>query len=218
MLQTNIYRMRLSELFLAGTVLFLAACGGQESTENINSMEDIEPTTEEVEEPKVLPMEYVTIETSKGNISLELDPNKAPITVENFLNYVDQGFYDGTIFHRVISNFMIQGGGMTPDGERKETDAPIILESDNGLSNDVGTVAMARTNAPNSATAQFFINVTDNHFLNYSPNNPGYAVFGRVTSGMEVVNEIRQVETGVFQGMRDWPVETVEILSVKRDS
>ncbi len=210
--------MRISELVLAGTVLFLAACGGQESSNNMNTMEDLAPTPDQIEEPKVLPMEYVTIETSMGNISLELDPNAAPITVENFLSYVDQGFYDGTIFHRVISNFMIQGGGMTPDGGRKETSAPIILESDNGLSNSQGTIAMARTNAPNSATAQFFINVTDNDFLNFAPNNPGYAVFGKVVSGMDVVNEIRQVETGVFQGMRDWPVETVEIISVKRDS
>lgn len=162
------------------------------------------------------PMEYVVIETNKGDITLELDPNKAPETVANFLSYVDAGHYDNTVFHRVMSNFMIQGGGFTADGNQKPTQSPIQLESQNGLGNDIGTVAMARTNAPNSATAQFFINVTQNDFLNYKPGNPGYAVFGKVTSGMDVVNEIRQVETRNFNGHADWPVEDVTIVKARR--
>ncbi|MCZ4408973.1 peptidylprolyl isomerase [Cryomorphaceae bacterium 1068] len=162
-------------------------------------------------------MEYVVIETNKGNISLELDPNKAPITVANFMAYVDAGFYDNTVFHRVIDGFMIQGGGFTDEGDRKETRDPIILESENGLKNDVGTIAMARTNAPNSATAQFFINLKDNGFLNYAPGNAGYAVFGKVTSGMDVVNEIRKAETTVKKGMSDWPEEEVIMTKVYRE-
>lgn len=204
-------------IFILG---IFAACSS-ESKQSTNDVE-VEPETieqeqieEETQEP--IDMEYVVIETSKGNISLELDPNKAPVTVANFLAYVDNGFYDGTVFHRVIDNFMIQGGGFTPDGERKETRDPIVLESQNGLSNDIGTIAMARTNAPNSATAQFFINVKDNGFLNYAPGNPGYAVFGKVTSGMDVINEIRQVETGIKQGMQDWPNEDVVIVKASRE-
>lgn len=175
-----------------------------------------EKTIEVESEKPVLAMEYVTMKTTKGEIILELDPNKAPQTVANFLEYVDAKHYDGTVFHRVIPNFMIQGGGFTPDGSQKPTNGPIFLESNNGLKNDVGTIAMARTNAPNSATCQFFINVQDNGFLNYSPNNPGYAVFGKVTGGMDVVNNIRQVATGSRNGMGDWPVETVMIESIRR--
>ena len=160
---------------------------------------------------------YVNVETSQGDFVLELDSGRAPVTVNNFLTYVDEGFYDGTIFHRVIDNFMIQGGGFTVDGQQKPTNDPIMLESQTGLKNNVGTVAMARTNAPNSATAQFFINVKDNDFLNYTPGNPGYAVFGKVASGMETVNAIRGVETGTFQQMGDWPVEPVIIKSIKRE-
>lgn len=186
----------------------------QKTTEpaEIQSKELIEEET-----PEPLPMEYIVIETNKGNISLELDPNKAPITVANFIAYVDAGFYDNTVFHRVIDGFMIQGGGFTTDGSKKDTRDPIMLESENGLTNDVGTIAMARTNAPNSATAQFFVNLKDNGFLNYSPGNPGYAVFGKVSSGMDVVNEIRQVETGVKQGMSDWPNEEVIIIKATRE-
>lgn len=168
------------------------------------------------QEPEEIKTVLVTIETSKGDISLELDSTRAPQTVNNFLSYVDKGFYDGTIFHRVISNFMIQGGGFTPDGTQKPTGDPIFLESQNGLKNDVGTIAMARTNAPNSATCQFFINVKDNDFLNYAPGNPGYAVFGKVVAGMDVVSQIKGVETGKYKGMGDWPVEPVVIKSVKR--
>jgi cyclophilin family peptidyl-prolyl cis-trans isomerase len=202
--------------FILGT---LASCSnsnnGQQETKDSEPAEEMDQTEEET--PELLEMEYVILETSKGNISLELDPNKAPITVANFLAYVDSGFYDGTVFHRVIDGFMIQGGGFTTDGDRKETRDPILLESQNGLSNKLGTVAMARTNAPNSATAQFFINVKDNDFLNYAPGNPGYAVFGKVTSGMDVINEIRQAETGVRQGMPDWPTEDIVIVKAYRE-
>lgn len=183
----------------------------EESAQNLQTQESPD------QQPETKPMEYVVMKTNKGEVTLELDPNAAPVTVENFLTYVDEGFYDGTVFHRVIDNFMIQGGGFTTDGQKKETRNPIILESQNGLRNEVGTIAMARTNAPNSATAQFFINVKDNDFLNYSSGNPGYAVFGRVTSGMEVVNEIRQVQTGVKNGMRDWPEEPVIIEKMYRE-
>ena len=156
----------------------------------------------------------VVIETSKGNIEIELNQEKAPISVKNFLNYVKNNHYDGTVFHRVISNFMIQGGGFTPDGEQKPVDNPIKLESNNGLKNDEGTIAMARTNIPDSATSQFFINVKSNDLLNYVPGNDGYAVFGKVISGMEVVNEIKAVNTGIKFGMQDWPTEDVVITKI----
>ena len=156
----------------------------------------------------------VVMETSKGNIEIELNSEKAPISVKNFLNYVDKKHYDGTVFHRVISNFMIQGGGFTPDGEQKPVDGPIKLESNNGLKNDEGTIAMARTNIPDSATSQFFINVKGNDLLNYAPGNDGYAVFGKVISGMEVVNEIKAVNTGMKFGMQDWPTEDVVITKI----
>ncbi len=155
--------------------------------------------------------EIAVLETTKGNIEIELNRAKAPITVANFVTYVNEGFYNGTIFHRVISNFMIQGGGFTPDGTEKDTHAPIKLESNNGLHNGIGTVAMARTNAPNSATSQFFINVADNSFLDYAPGNDGYAVFGKVVSGMDTVNAIKSVETSTNGGSDDWPTEDVII-------
>ena len=140
----------------------------------------------------------VRLATSAGDIVVELDAAKAPKSVDNFLQYVKAGHYDGTVFHRVIPNFMIQGGGMTPDGTQKSTRAPIGLESRNGLKNDRGTLAMARTMIPDSATAQFFINVKDNDFLNQpqSRDGNGYTVFGKVVSGMDVVDKIRVVPTG----------------------
>ena len=159
----------------------------------------------------------VKMETSKGTIVLELDAANAPLTVENFLTYAREGFYDGTIFHRVISNFMIQGGGFTSEMAQKPTHDPIRNEANNGLGNDTGTIAMARTNDPHSATAQFFINVRDNQFLNFSSENPqgwGYAVFGKVTEGMEVVNAIRDVATTTRGPFQDVPVETVTIEKV----
>lgn len=141
----------------------------------------------------------VRLQTNMGDIVLELDSAKAPKSVENFLSYVNDGFYNGTVFHRVIDGFMIQGGGFTQDLQRKPTKAPIENEADNGLKNDRGTVAMARTNNPNSATAQFFINVVNNDFLNFrnkSVRGWGYAVFGKVVEGMDVVDKIRKTPTG----------------------
>jgi len=161
----------------------------------------------------------VLIETTDGTIILELYPNKAPKTVKNFLAYVNEGFYDDTIFHRVIPNFMVQGGGFTEDFQKKITHAPIANEADNGLRNRIGTVAMARTNDPASATAQFFINVAQNTFLDFREKTPrgwGYAVFGRVISGMKTVNEIRNVKTGFKNGMKDVPLKTVKIIKARQ--
>jgi len=159
----------------------------------------------------------VTMKTSMGEIVLELYPTKAPKTVENFLKYVDDGFYSGTVFHRVIGNFMIQGGGMDKDLNRKETREPIPLESQNGLTNDVGTIAMARTNVPNSGTSQFFINTADNASLNYpSPDGHGYAVFGKVVKGLETMKKIAAVKTGRKGPHGDVPEQTVTIESVTR--
>ncbi|MEU2439709.1 peptidylprolyl isomerase [Streptomyces rubradiris] len=167
---------------------------------------------------RFLTMSTVELNTSAGRIVLELNDAEAPKTVENFLAYVRSGHYDGTIFHRVINNFMIQGGGFTTDMKQKSTLAPIQNEADNGLKNDNYTVAMARTNDPHSATAQFFINVSDNAFLNHSsktPNGWGYAVFGRVTEGQEIVDAIKGVKTGSRQGHQDVPTEPVVIESAK---
>ena len=156
----------------------------------------------------------VVIETSKGSVKVELDGDKAPITVANFLQYTDDGFFDGTIFHRVIDGFMIQGGGFTPDMQQKPTGTPIENEAGNGLRNERGTIAMARTQVVNSATAQFFINLVDNEFLNHRDTSPmgfGYAVFGKVVEGMETVDAIRTVATGNVAGHGDVPTETVTI-------
>ena len=158
----------------------------------------------------------VKLETSMGDIVIELNEEAAPITVKNFLQYVEEGFYDGTIFHRVIPNFMIQGGGFTAEMVRKETHAPIANEASNGLKNDRGTITMARTNNPDSATAQFFINHKNNNSLNYAENrNPGYTVFGKVIEGMETVDKIAAVKTATRMGMGDVPVEPVVIKSAK---
>lgn len=162
----------------------------------------------------------VTLETSKGNINIELFDEKAPATVANFVQYVKDGFYDGTIFHRVIDNFMIQGGGLEKNMRQKQTRAPIENEASNGLGNKAGTIAMARTNDPHSATAQFFINVKNNDFLdhrNQTVQGWGYCVFGEVTGGMDIVNTIKGVATGNAGGMQDVPVEPVEIISAKVD-
>ena len=159
----------------------------------------------------------VQMKTTFGTMTLELDAAKAPKTVENFLNYVNDGFYNGTIFHRVIDNFMIQGGGFDADMSQKATAAPIENEADNGLKNDRGTIAMARTMDPHSATAQFFINVKDNDFLNHSGKNMqgwGYTVFGKVVEGEAVLDKIRVVDTGNLAGHQDVPREPVVIESV----
>jgi cyclophilin family peptidyl-prolyl cis-trans isomerase len=164
-------------------------------------------------------MIMVIIKTNMGDIKLALDTEKAPATVKNFLNYVDEGFYDGTIFHRVIDGFMIQGGGFTGDMRQKPTRSPVRNEAGNRLSNVRGTIAMARTMVVDSATSQFFINLADNLFLDYrgpSPQEFGYCVFGHVTEGMDVVDRIKGVLTTTRNGHQNVPVDPVEIISVRR--
>lgn len=166
-----------------------------------------------VENPQVI------LETSSGKIILELYPDRAPETVKNFIAYIDSEFYDDTVFHRVIPNFMIQGGGLTADMKPKLTQVPIKNEADNGLKNDRGTIAMARTADPGSATAQFFINSVNNEFLNHKSKDSqgwGYAVFGRVIEGMDVVDAIAGVETGTRGAYRDVPIEPVVISRAQR--
>jgi peptidyl-prolyl cis-trans isomerase B (cyclophilin B) len=156
----------------------------------------------------------VDLQTSKGTIRIELDDAKAPLSSRNFLAYVDAGHYNGTVFHRVIPSFMIQGGGFEPGMKQKPTQAPINNEANNGLKNDHYTLAMARTSAPHSATAQFFINTTDNGFLNFKSESPqgwGYAVFGKVVSGQDVVDAIEKVRTGNRGGHADVPLDDVTI-------
>jgi len=173
----------------------------------------------EVEKPMGNPVVIMT--TSKGEIKIELFEKKAPITVGNFLQYLDDEFYNDTIFHRVIKNFMIQGGGFDEKMQQKETRTPIEIESDNGVRNDRGTIAMARTMDPNSATAQFFINLVDNDFLNFTGPDVqgyGYAVFGKVIEGLDVVDDIASVKTGMAAGHQDVPEDDIVILSVKRDN
>jgi len=159
----------------------------------------------------------VRFETSVGGFTVELDAEKAPVTVANFLAYVDEGFYDGLIFHRVIPGFMVQGGGMTPDMRPRENKAPIRNEAANGLKNRRGTIAMARTNVVDSATSQFFINLVDNDFLDHQgPANFGYAVFGRVVEGMDTIDRIARERTGRSKGHDDVPVTAVVINSARR--
>ncbi len=153
----------------------------------------------------------VVMQTTMGDIEIKLATKEAPITTDNFLGYVESGFYDGTIFHRVISGFMIQGGGYIPTGKLKPTGDPIVLESNNGLKNKRGTIAMARTSEPNSATSQFFINLVDNNNLDWSTTNDGYAVFGEVVKGMDVVDAIGVVRTSTFEWFPDWPEQDVVI-------
>jgi peptidyl-prolyl cis-trans isomerase A (cyclophilin A) len=190
---------------------------------------DAQKKPEKSAAPKGNPV--VTMKTSMGVIKIELFADKAPVTVKNFLSYVDGKFFDNTVFHRVISNFMIQGGGFTSSVpiRQKNTKAPIVNESDNGLKNDRGTIAMARIQDPNSATSQFFINVVDNKMLNKSQGNPGYAVFGKVIAGMDVVDKIRAVPTGngpaislyngkeLQQNFQDVPKVPVVVESIRRD-
>jgi len=161
----------------------------------------------------------VKLHTNFGEITIELDAEKAPVTVANFLNYVDKGFYNNTIFHRIINNFMIQGGGFDTDMHQKDTDAEIKNEADNGLLNEKYTIAMARTSAPHSESSQFFINVANNDFLNFtapSGSGWGYCVFGKVTAGMDVIDKIKQVATTSRSGHQDVPVESVIIESATR--
>ncbi len=163
----------------------------------------------------------IVIETTHGNITAELYADKAPLSVSNFLAYVDAKFYDGTIFHRVIKGFMLQGGGFTTQMKQKATQAPVKNEADNGLTNDRGTLAMARTMVVDSATAQFFINHKDNGFLNHTAKNAqgyGYAVFGKVTEGMDIVDKIAAVETATAGSFQNVPTTPVEIKCIRRQA
>ena len=163
----------------------------------------------------------ITLKTNLGDIVIEIDYDKAPVTAKNFEEYVKSGFYKGTIFHRVIKGFMVQGGGLTADMDNKPTNAPIKNEADNGLKNDRGTIAMARTQDPHSATAQFFINTVDNSFLNFRSkdlNGWGYCVFGKVVKGMDVVDKIEAAKTTTVSYYQDVPVETIEILDATFDA
>lgn len=187
-------------IFLLG-LLLLSACHKENTTQLGNKMTN----------------PLVTIRTNLGDIEIELFQNKAPETVQNFLQYARDGHYNGTIFHRVIDGFMIQGGGYTSDFAEKKTRSPVRNEADNHLSNKRGTIAMARTSDIHSATGQFFINVSDNDFLNYrnpTPSGFGYCVFGEVKSGMEVVDKIKKVKTGHDRGHQDVPLQPIKILEV----
>ncbi len=203
-----------SGAFIVATVVLMSGCRKKESVVSE------EQSKQEVlsQEPKEIDVgsKMVELDTSMGEIVIELNEEAAPVTVKNFLRYVEDGFFDGTIFHRVIPSFMIQGGGFTANMQRKATQPAIVNEAANGLKNDRGTVAMARTNDPDSATSQFFINHGDNDSLNYTgPGNPGYAVFGKVVEGMDVVDKIAAVKTTRTGPYSDVPVEPVVIKSVK---
>lgn len=158
----------------------------------------------------------IRFQTSHGVFTVELFPGEAPETVENFLRYVEEEFFDGTIFHRIVPGFVIQGGGLTADFGAKRTRAPIRNEAANGLKNTRGTLSMARTNDPHSATSQFFVNLADNDFLDHSARQAGYAVFGRVSAGMDVIDRIAAVKTGRHKGYDDAPLEEVTIVSARR--
>jgi peptidyl-prolyl cis-trans isomerase A (cyclophilin A) len=158
----------------------------------------------------------VRFETSHGAFTIELFPKEAPISVENFLRYVDDGHFDGTIFHRIVPGFVIQGGGLTKDFDNKETRAPIKNEAKNGLKNTRGNLSMARTSEVNSATSQFFVNLSDNAFLDHGSRDFGYAVFGRISEGMDVIDKIAKVDTGTRKGYKDAPLEDVVVLSARR--
>ena len=158
----------------------------------------------------------IRFETSHGAFTVELFPKEAPVTVENFLRYVDDHFFDGTIFHRIVPGFVIQGGGLTADFSNKKTRPPISNEAKNGLKNSRGYLSMARTSDVNSATSQFFVNLVDNAFLDHGPRDYGYAVFGRVTEGMDVIDKIARVGTGRRKGYTDAPLEDVVITSARR--
>jgi peptidyl-prolyl cis-trans isomerase A (cyclophilin A) len=158
----------------------------------------------------------IRFETSHGIFTVELFPKEAPVTVENFLKYVDDGFFDGTVFHRIVPGFVIQGGGLTVDFANRKTRAPIRNEAKNGLKNTRGSLSMARTGDINSATSQFFVNLKDNGFLDHGPRDYGYAVFGRVTDGMDVIDKIAGLATGTRKGYQDAPLEDVVIVAARR--
>ena len=158
----------------------------------------------------------IRFETTLGNFTIELYEDKAPVSAENFLKYVDEGFFDGTVFHRIVPGFVIQGGGFTEDMSQKKNHPPIKNEADNGVKNTRGTLSMARTNDINSATLQFFVNLKDNDSLDHTRGNFGYAVFGKVTEGMDVIDKIAAVKTGRRRGFEDVPLDPVIMTSVRR--
>jgi len=211
---TNIIKPNQLLIAFVSFFIMLGGCNAQETkaTDTKEAKTSVTPKTKPGEKMSANPV--VKFETSKGNITVELDVEKAPKTVANFIAYVEDGFYDGIIFHRVIPNFMIQTGGMLPDMSEKPNKDKIKNEANNGLKNDRGTLAMARTPDPHSASSQFFINLKDNDFLNFTSESQagwGYAVFGKVTDGMDVVDEIAKVETGTKNGHGDVPTEAITI-------
>ncbi len=208
--------MKRRKVLVSVVALFTAALfsGVFNSAQAVQAVTD-NKTSKKMENKKMENIEVV-FSTNQGDITIELYPDKAPITVKNFLAYVDEGFFSDTIFHRVIPNFMIQGGGFTKDMKQKPTKAPIKNEADNGLRNSRGTLAMARTSVVDSATGQFFINLTDNSFLDNGVRDFGYAVFGKVVSGMDVVDKIAAVKTTTVAGQQNVPVEAIMVTSAKR--
>ncbi len=223
---TNIFRPNQLVILLFSFFFLISGCNATESVTEKAAKQNVNTKVKE-QSTKTTPVETkksgekmssnpkIKLETSKGTIVLELDAEKAPKSSENFVNYVNDGFYDGLIFHRVIPNFMIQGGGMNPDMSEKGNKTPIQNEANNGLKNDRGTIAMARTNDPHSATSQFFINLKDNDFLNHTSESPagwGYAVFGKVVEGLDVVDDIATVKTGNHGHHGDVPLEPVTII------
>ena len=207
----------MNRFLIASLTFFLLLSGCNAETEK-TAKEPVQQTTQKQSSGVNKSMTNVKMETSKGTITLALDAEKAPLTVANIEAYIKDGFYDGLVFHRVIPNFMVQGGGMNADmSEKADKRAPIKNEANNGLKNDRGTLAMARTNDPHSASSQFFINLKDNDFLNHTSESPsgwGYAVFGAVVEGMDVVDEIAKVKTGNHGYHGDVPLEAVTITSM----
>ncbi len=201
-------------LTLLSFFILLSGCNAQEKKAEEN-IKNVATTSTESSGDKMSANPVIKIETSKGTMMLELDAEKAPNTAANFVAYVEDGFYDGLIFHRVIPNFMVQGGGMNPDmSEKADKRAPIKNEANNGLKNDRGTIAMARTGDPHSASSQFFLNLKDNDFLNFTSESQagwGYAVFGKITEGMDVIDEIAKAKTGNHGGHGDVPLEAITI-------
>jgi len=208
--------MKRRKLLISVVVLFTVALfsGVFNSAQALQAVTD-NKTAIKMESKKMENIEVI-FSTNQGNITIELYADKAPITVKNFLSYVDEGFFTDTIFHRVIPNFMVQGGGFTKDMKQKPTKAPIKNEADNGLRNSRGTLAMARTSVVDSATGQFFINLVDNSFLDNGVRDFGYAVFGKVVSGMDVVDKMGAVKTTTVAGQQNVPVEPIIVISAKR--
>jgi len=210
--------MRLRNYIVLMMIVFMVTGGcGSQAQKGIEDMGEkmVDKVAGEKKLEQARPR-LVKLTTSKGDIVIELNWAAAPVSSANFVRYVEEGFYDGTIFHRVMKDFVVQGGGFTADMRRKKTHKPIINESKNGLKNTRGTIAMARTGEPDSATSQFYINLASSHFLDYAgPDRCGYAVFGRVVEGMDAVDRIAGVKTTTKRGMRDVPVEPVVIESAR---